>query len=146
MKKNIVAVAALIVLLVAASAKAAEVISGQTILDNSIEATDLGTDVTRVKATSVTVLPSENEWTCPDEDAGNYNTCYQPNPGPGSQHFTVRCASGNVASGGVRLVNIDQGFNLAVYGSYPASDSAWAFDLYNTGPDNIAVQLRVICI
>lgn len=134
------------IMLIATGAKASEVISGSSILDNSVQATDLGTDVTRVKAKSVTIVPSENNWTCPDEDAGNYDTCYQPDPGPGVQRYTVSCPSGNVTGGGVKLLDPDHGFNLAVYSSYPSTDSSWTFDIYNTGPESIPVQLRVICI
>lgn len=140
------AIALIIALAIPGFSKAADLISGVSIKDNTVQAADLGTDVTRVKAVSVTVKPSQNDWLCPDEDAGNYDTCYQPDPGPGVQRYTVSCPSGNVTGGGVKLIDPEQGFNFSLYASYPSTDASWTFDLYNTGPDEIPVQLRVICI
>lgn len=143
--KYMLVIGLITIISICSTAFAADYITGRSILDNTIQATDLGADVTRVKSVSVSVLPSDPGWICPD-DIYDDSPCVQGSPGLGVQRYTVSCPSGNVAGGGARLLDPEQGYNFELYASYPASDSAWTFDMYNTGPDAIPVQLRVICI
>lgn len=129
----------------AASAIGTTLVTSSNIKDETIEAQDLGGDITRVKSVSATIDPSDDDWACPDPN--DDSTCYPvEGSGGGTRRITVTCASGNVTGGGVKPVDVEQGYNLDIYASYPATDRSWTFALSNSGPDPIPVQLRVECI
>ena len=143
--KRILAIAAMVLLITAGSAAGTTYITGAQVKNESLSASDLGPDITRIKSVTITVEPGENSTTVQCYDV-NPNACGEyENTGDGVIHRTVGCPSGNVTSGGLKFEDDADQFNLNVI-DYPASDNSWSFALQNTGPDSIVVQLRVVCI
>ncbi len=144
--KNATAVAGAALLLAATGATATTLISGSSIADNTLQATDLGTNVTRVKIVNVTIPPSDSYEDCSMNVDGDPRVGGEPcavvTVGAGTRYDTLTCGTGNVASGSVK-VSPEDGY---VEQSYAHDDDTWVFALVNFTAEPTTASLRLVCI
>lgn len=139
--------AALSALIFAGAAVGTTYVTGAGIKDETISAEDIGPDVTRVKVVNLTIASEEavSKTECYPDEEGELQCGAHVDSGATTKTQTIRCPGGNVTGGGIKFTDDADMANLDVE-SYPSSDNSWTYKLYNDGPEDITVQLRIVCI